>query len=85
MSTHPPEQIYSEEAANVGFVMALGIMSAVAIVLMVGIILAAFYIRISDGIEVGAATMLVLCVLSAIPPISLALRYINRKESRHTH
>ena len=36
MSTHPPEQIYSEEAANVGFVMALGIMSAVAIVLICG-------------------------------------------------
>ena len=88
MSANPPEQIYSDAAANVGFVMAIGIMAAVAIVMMVGILLAAFYIRMSNGIEVGAATMLILCVISVIPPIALALRFIkkiNKSESPPSH
>ena len=85
MNTHPPEQIYSEEAANVGFIIAIGIMGAVAIILLVGILLAAFYIRMSDGIEVGAATLLVLCVISAFPPLVIALRYINKCRGCSSH
>ena len=85
MSTNPPAQIYSEDAANVGFVMAVGIMGAVAVVMMVGILLAAFYIRMSDGIEVGAVTMLVLCVISVIPPIAIALRCIGKRGSHQSH
>lgn len=82
LSHQSTQQIFSDEAANKALVVALGILASAGVVLIVGAVLSAFYLKTTpDGIVVGIPSALVLCSLSVILPMGIAIRHLKKMKS----
>ncbi len=87
-TTHTaPVQLYSDEAANKALILALGIMGTAGLILIIGLLLSAFYLRTTpqDGIVHGITTALIICTISTIFPMSFAIHLFNKANVSQGH
>lgn len=85
MSNHPPVQLYSEYAANVACVLALGIMATAGVVLTTGMLLGGFYVKVADGVQSGVTVFMISCILSIIPPMGITLSFLGKVKADTAH
>jgi|GEM_PF-3398582 len=71
----PPPQQFSEEAADRGLIIALGIMGSAFFILFVAVLLSAFFLKAAgkDGLVANTTTAMIIYVICAFIPISFAL------------